>query len=88
MPTRYKVTVAFSGTAVLEIAADAPEAARLAAAELTLADLARDGHSDVHTLKIAAKEITAASALSGEDDGPPDPNAPRKPRPSGWYRPG
>ena len=87
MPTRYKVSVAFSGVAVLELVADTPEAARLAAADLTLADLARDGHSDIHALKLAAKEITPASSLSGEEEAP-DPTAPRKPRPSGWYRPG
>ena len=84
---RYKITVAFSGTAVLELDAASPEAARLATAELTLADLARDGHTDVHTLKIAAKEITPASALSGQDEESGGENAPRKPRPSGWYRP-
>jgi len=87
MPTRYKVNVAFQGTAVVEIIAASPEAARLAAGELTLADLAREGHSDVHALKIAAKEITPASALSGQDEEAGDENAPRKPRPSGWYRP-
>ena len=88
MSTRYKVIVAFSGTAVLEIAAASPEAARLAAAELTLADLAREGHSDIHSLKIAAKEITPASSLSGQDEEGEGENAPRKARPSGWYRPG
>lgn len=87
MATRYKVNVAFQGTAVVEIVAVSPEAARLAAGELTLADLAREGHSDVHALKIAAKEITPASALSGQDEEAGDENAPRKPRPSGWYRP-
>ena len=87
MATRYKVNVAFQGTATLEIIAASPEAARLAAAELTLADLAREGHSDIHTLKIAAKEITPASALSGQEEEAGDENASRKPRPSGWYRP-
>ncbi len=87
MPTRYKVNVAFQGTATLEIVAVSPEAARLAVLELALPDLAREGHSDVHTLKIAAKEITPASALSGQDEEAGDENAPRKPRPSGWYRP-
>ena len=84
---RYKVIVSFQGTAVVEIDASSPDAARLATAELTLADLARDGHSDIHTLKIAAKEITPASSLSGQDEEGGDENAPRKPRPSGWYRP-
>lgn len=87
MPTRYKVNVAFQGVAVLELDAASPEAARLAASELTLADLAREGHSDIHALKIAAKEITPASALSGQEEDAGDETAPRKPRPSGWYRP-
>ena len=87
MATRYKVNVAFQGTAVIEIIADAPEAARLMAADLTLADLAREGHSDVHSLRIAAKEITPVSALSGQDEEGVEENAPRKSRPSGWYRP-
>ena len=70
----------------MEIIAASPEAARLATADLTLADLAREGLSDVHSLRIAAKEITPTSSLSGQDeDG--DENAPRKPRPSGWHRP-
>ena len=81
----YKVTVAFSGTAVIQMEAASPEAARLATAELTLPDLARQGHTDVHALKIAAREITAVAALSGEEE--PEENAPRKARPSGWYRP-
>lgn len=87
MATRYKVNVAFQGTATVEILAASPEAARLAAGDLTLADLAREGLSDVHALKIAAKEITPTSALSGQDEEAGDESAPRKPRPSGWYRP-
>lgn len=81
----YKVTVAFSGTAVIQMEAASPEAARLATAELTLPDLARPNQSDVHALKIAAREITAVSALSGEEEA--EESAPRKARPSGWYRP-
>ncbi len=83
---RYKVTVTFQGTAVMEMDTETPEAARLAAAEMTLADLARQGHADVRSLKIAAREITPASALSGQEEEGAE-NAPRKPRPSGWYRP-
>ena len=64
----YKVTVAFSGTAVIQMEAASPEAARLATAELTLPDLARPNQSDVHALKIAAREITAVAALSGEEE--------------------
>lgn len=87
MATRYKVSLTFQGTAVLEMEAETPEAARLAAAELTLPDLARQGQADVHALKIAAREITQVTALSGEEEETPGANAPRKPRPSGWYRP-
>ena len=84
--TTYKVTVAFQGTAVIEMEAETPEAARLAAAELTPADLARQGHADVRVFKIAAREITPAASLSGQEEEGSE-NAPRKPRPSGWYRP-
>ena len=84
---RYKVNVTFQGSATLEIEADTPEAARLAAAELTPADLARQGHADILSFKIAAREVTPAAALGGEHDEPEAENAPRRPRPSGWYRP-
>ncbi len=83
---RYKVTVVFSGTVVVEMDAASPEAARLAVAEMTLPDLAKQGQADVHALKIAAREITPTASLSGEDDGEGS-TAPRAPRPSGWYRP-
>ena len=86
---RYKVSVTFQGAATLELEAASAEAARLAAAELTVEDLARQGHTDVHQLKVAAREITAASALSGSGEDEPAPEGGgRKPRPSGWYRPG
>lgn len=86
MKQKYKVSVSFQGTAVLEIEADSPEDARIAAAEMTVGDLARPAHSDISTLKVMAKEIILASSLSGEDEAQSE-NAPRKPRPSGWYRP-
>jgi len=84
--SKYRVSVSFQGTAVLEIEAGSPEDARIAASEMTVDDLARPSHSDISTLKVMAKEIILASALSGED-GAASENAPRKPRPSGWYRP-
>ena len=84
---KYKVSVSFQGTAVVEIEAESPEAARLVAAEMTIDDLARKSHSDISTLKIAAKEIIPVSAISGQADAAADENAPCKPRPSGWYRP-
>ncbi len=86
MLQKYKVSVSFTGTAVLEIDAESPEDARLLAAEMTVGDLARPTQSDISTLKVMAKEIILASSLSGEDDSAAE-NAPRKPRPSGWYRP-
>ena len=86
MPIKYKVSVAFQGTAVVEMEAESPEAARLAAADMTVDDLARKSHSDVSALKIAAKEIIPLSAISGEQEAAEE-NGPRKPRPSGWYRP-
>ena len=84
---KYKVSVSFQGTAVVEIEADSPEAARIAAAEMTVDDLARKSHSDIYTLKVAAKEIILVSAISGQEDAAAEENALRKPRPSGWYRP-
>ena len=86
MAQKYKVSVSFQGTAVLEIEADSPEEARIAAGEMTVGDLARPAHSDISTLKVMAKEIILSSALSGEE-GVSSENTPRKPRPSGWYRP-
>lgn len=85
MVQKYKVSVSFQGTAVLEIEAGSPEEARLVAADVTVGDLARPAHSDILTLKVMAKEIILTSSLSGEDE--MTENAPRKPRPSGWYRP-
>ncbi len=86
MLVKYKVSVAFQGTAVVEMEAESPEAARLAAADMTVDDLARKSHSDISVLKIAAKEIIPLSAINGEQEAAEE-NAPRKPRPSGWYRP-
>ena len=83
---RYKVNVNLQATASLELDAASPEAARLAAAELTLPDLARKGMADILSLKITAKEITPMASLSGEDEATVDGGRP-KARPSGWYRP-
>ena len=87
MLVKYKVSVSFAGTAVVEMEAESPEAARIAASEMTVDDLARKSHSDISTLKVAAKEIVPLSAISGQEDATSEENAPRKPRPSGWYRP-
>jgi len=83
---RYKVNVNVQATASVEIDAASPEAARLIAAELTIPDLARHGQADILSLKITAKEITPLASLSGEEESSGE-NGPRKPRPSGWYRP-
>ena len=84
---KYKVTVAFQGTAVVEMEAESADAAGAAAFEMTIDDLARKSHSDISTLKTAAKEIVLVSSISGQEDGAAEENAPRKPRPSGWHRP-
>ncbi len=84
---RVKLNLVFSGTATVEMEADSVEAARLSAADLTLADLARSGHADVLSFKVAAREATPTSALGGEGDDTPAGEAPRTSRPSGWYRP-
>ena len=79
----YKVNISFAGTASLVLDADTADEARALASELTVTDLARAGVVDILTLKVGAREVTAALP----EDGTPDDNAPRKPRPSGWYRP-
>ncbi len=85
---RYKVNLTFSGTASLEMDADTPEAARLLAADLALADLARAGHADILSWKVAARETTPISALSGQsEEGTAEGQASTRARPSGWYRP-
>ncbi|MEO7717267.1 MAG: hypothetical protein ABIY70_13790 [Capsulimonas sp.] len=84
--TKYKVNVRFTGSASVEIEADSAEAARIAALELELADLARPGSCDIHQFQVAAREITAVSALGGVSDDEDEESA-SKPRPSGWYRP-
>lgn len=85
---RYKINVTFSGTASLELDADTPEAARLLAAELALADLARTGHADILSWKVAARETTPISALSGQaEEGSAESQGSPRARPSGWYRP-
>jgi hypothetical protein len=48
----YKVTVTFQGAATLEIEADSPEAVRLEAKELTIADLARAERTDIRALQV------------------------------------
>ena len=63
--TVYKVNVTFQGTASLEIEADNTDEARRLASELTVIDLARQGHTDILSFKIGAREVTPVKALSG-----------------------
>jgi hypothetical protein len=86
MAKKYKVLVRFNGTALLEVSADNVDGARRAVADLELADITRVGHADVLSLEIAPREITETTGPGdGRDDD--DPDALRRPRPSGWYRP-
>jgi len=85
---RYKLNLTFQGTATLEIEADTVDEARHLATTVTLPDLARTGHADILSFKVAAREVTPASALGGEHhDEPGGEHAPIRQRPSGWYRP-
>ena len=82
----YKVNLRFTGAASVEIEAESAEAARVAALELEIADLAMPGSCDILQFQVAAREITATSALGGSSD-EEDEEAASRPRPSGWYRP-
>jgi len=82
---KYHVTLSFTGKAMVELTAASAEAARHAAVEMTLSDLALTGRADVLSFKIIPGEINKIAA--GEDDGDDDDAQQRKPRPSGWYRP-
>ena len=83
----YKVNVRFSGTAALDLEANSIEEVRTIASELSVVDIARTGKVDILSFDIAAKEITPAAALGGSHTVDEDEDGPRKPRPSGWYRP-
>jgi len=81
---KFKVNVNFQGVALLEIeAASAAEAVR-AVDQLSIADLARPGHTDIIQLKLAARE---AIPVQDEVENPDIVETPGKKRPSGWYRP-
>jgi len=82
---RYRMTVSFAGTAMLELDAENATDAAQKATELTVKDLARQGHVDVLSMKVNARDIRPAGVPTGEED--EDEASPRKPRPSGWYRP-
>lgn len=82
----YKVNLRFTGSASVEIEAESAEAARVAALELEIADLAMPGSCDILQFQIAAREITATSSLGGASDEEGE-EAASRPRPSGWYRP-
>ena len=82
---KFKVNVNFQGVVLVEIEAASATEALNSVHELTLADLARPGHSDLITLKLAARE---AIPVQEQDEHPELSDAPYKKRPSGWYRPG
>ena len=87
MANKYRVNVTFQGTATVEIEAASSEAARQQALSLTVTDLARAEQADILSFKVAAREITLTASLAGEHGDESEENTPRKPRPSGWYRP-
>jgi len=83
---RYKMTVTFTGTAMLELDAENAVEAAQKATELTVKDLARQDHVDVVSLRTNARDIRPAG-LPGTVADDDDESKPRGPRPSGWYRP-
>jgi hypothetical protein len=85
MAKQYRVTLTFTGNAAFNVEADNTEAAREKAMATTLEDLAKQGFADVTNLKLSLRDVSTTTALYGGDDD--DETAPRKPRPSGWYRP-
>ena len=82
---KYHVTISLSGKAMIEVSAPNVEAARHAAAEMTLSDLALTGRADVLHFKIVPGEIT--KLVTNDGDGDDEDEQTRKSRPSGWYRP-
>lgn len=83
MAKKFKILVNYKGMASVEVKADTVEAARRAAADLTLIDLARVGHSDIISFELAVREISEATGPGAFSD---EPETSDKPRPSGWYR--
>jgi len=81
---KFKVNINFQGVALLEIEAKTAAEALRAVDEMTIADLARPGHTDIIQLKLAAREAIPAQ---DQDENPEVPVGPDKKRPSGWYRP-
>ncbi len=82
MAKKFKVTVKFSGAAIIEVQADTVDAARREVAELDLRDIARVGFADIVQFELAAREITPSPAPGGSTDD--EEQAPGRPRPSGW----
>jgi hypothetical protein len=80
---KFKVNVNFQGVALIEVEAkNVAEAVRMVD-DLTMADLARPGHTDIIQLKLAAREAVPLQDQAEDADEA----APGKKRPSGWYRP-
>jgi hypothetical protein len=82
---KYHVTISLSGKAMLEVVAPSSEAARHAAIQLSLADLALTGKADVLNFRVVPGEIKKIT--TSDDDTDDEDDQPNKPRPSGWYRP-
>jgi hypothetical protein len=82
---KYHVTASITGKAMLEITAPSADAARHAAIEMTLSDVALTGRSDILSFKIIPGEVTRV--VMDDDDLTEEEEQPKKPRPSGWYRP-
>lgn len=81
---KFKLNINFQGVALLEVDAENATEALRVVDQLTIADLARAGHSDIIQLKLAARE---AIPVHDQDENPDPSEGPYKKRPSGWYRP-
>jgi hypothetical protein len=69
---------------MVEINAPTADAARHAAIEMSLSDLALTGRCDLLNFRIIPGEITKVVI---DDDDDAEEELPRKPRPSGWFQP-
>jgi hypothetical protein len=87
MAKRYNATLFFTGLASLSIDAENVEEAREKLINMTIEDLARQGHVDITQLKIVPRQVTISGAVLAGDDGEDGEYRPIGKRPSGWYRP-
>jgi len=82
---KYLVTISFTGKAMVDVPAATAEAARHIATEMSLSDLALTGKVDLLNFRIVPGEIN--KVVTNEGDEVEEDSQPKKPRPSGWYRP-